>query len=334
MKEYLLRKTIETFPRSLSSRMAGQFVPVFMLHRFVGCDGEPDQKLLKNIAAFLEYLRAERYHTITLDTLLECQLQGRPLPEKAAVFTVDDGFWDQVSVAGPLFAQYDCPLTLYAVTEFVDGKLWLWDDQVRYVLTHSPKATYKVNLPDGSAFFVDSAKDVRQQSRALRNKLKAMNQTGLYDWLPSLYSDAGVEYTVTPPGLYRAASWSELQSFTSSGHFVGPHTLTHRILSQLNSEDAQSEIEGSLARLQEKLPRYSNTFAYPTGRQVDFTDREEAVVQKSPLLGAVSTVADAYRVGYPVTAIPRYSIPDSMTNFYQYISFIEVLKNKIRGVKP
>ena len=50
------------------------------------------------------------------------------------MFTIDDGFIDHHDIAGPLFADYDIPLTFFLVTGFIDGELWPWDDQLSYAI--------------------------------------------------------------------------------------------------------------------------------------------------------------------------------------------------------
>ena len=54
---------------------------------------------------------------------------------------------------------------------------------------------------------------------------------------------------------------------------------------------------------------------------------------ESPIIGAVSTIPDAVRRGYRIEALPRFGLPDNMSAFLQYISFIEGLKNKVRKIE-
>jgi len=54
----------------------------------------------------------------------------------------------------------------------------------------------------------------------------------------------------------------------------------------------------------------------------------------SPIIGAVSTVSDSVRKGYMLEALPRFGLPNNMGDFLQYLSFIEVFKNKVRKTGP
>ena len=51
----------------------------------------------------------QNYEIISLDGLVECIKQGKPLPEKAVVITFDDGYKDNYCYARPILKKYHVP---------------------------------------------------------------------------------------------------------------------------------------------------------------------------------------------------------------------------------
>lgn len=335
MRDFLIKTCLTLTPQSLSHWLAGDFVPVFMMHRVVDSNDDPVIRKIDQIRHYLEYIRKHHYQPISLSQLSYYLKHNEPLPRRAVVFTVDDGFADQFEYLSPVFTQYDVPLTCFVITDFLDGKLWPWDDQVAYIISKTEKSSFTISLPDDELYTCKLESDVKSNIiESLRNKLKSKDQTNLYSWLLNLYNTAEVEVPSQPPIQYRAGSWGQANEFVRCGHSIAAHTKTHRILSRLNDIEVRDEIIGSYRHLKAKVPDCSDVFAFPTGRPVDFGAREKQIVADSPVIGAVSTVPDAIRPGYEIEALPRFGLPGRMSDFLQYLSFVEVLKNKVRGFGP
>lgn len=63
-----------------------------------------------------------------------------------------------------------------------------------------------------------------------------------------------------------ALTWSEVREIAAAGIHIGAHSVTHRDLTTLSAADAQEEMRGSQAHLEDRLGRTVRTFAYPYGR--------------------------------------------------------------------
>jgi peptidoglycan/xylan/chitin deacetylase (PgdA/CDA1 family) len=306
-------------------RALGGFCPIFVLHRIAV---EPTE--LGQSAAYLErcleLLHRYRFIPLSLPELANRLASGSPLPHKSVVFTADDGFRDQAEVAATLCARYDVPLTCFVVTDFIDGLIWPWDDQVSYIVNRTKKRQFDIDLPDASRFeYRSHGSSPPILARTLRNRLKVGVQQQLYEWLPALYSAADVEQPEAPPVKYTSMTWDDARSLQANGHVVAPHSRSHRILSQLSEAESSVEINGSIARVEAMLGKPCEVFAYPTGRSTDFTPRESACVQRAGLLAAVSTVPGAASARQDRYALPRFSLPDDQESFLQCLSFIEAL---------
>ena len=82
----------------------------------------------------------------------------------AVAFTIDDGYLDHAKVAAPIFAEFDCPVTTFVTTGFLDGQLWLWWDRIQYVFENTPRTS--VTLSPSGVRLTYSWRDALQKTRA------------------------------------------------------------------------------------------------------------------------------------------------------------------------
>src|SRR5262245_38025762 len=118
---------------ALSRRLLRDRGVIFMLHRFrdpdLGVDGH-DPRVLRRA---LDYLRRHRYELVSLMDLLK-RLKNRSQPPRGAIaFTFDDGYQDQATIGAGIFSEFDCPVTTFVTTGFVDRTMWFWWDRIQYV---------------------------------------------------------------------------------------------------------------------------------------------------------------------------------------------------------
>ena len=105
---------------------------VLMYHRF---HGQPED-LQKRLTVQCEHL-SRYYHPISMDDLAQASRENRTLPPNALAITVDDGYGD-FDLAFPIFQKFGFRTTLYVVSGFAAGELWLWTDQLLSVKYSPP----------------------------------------------------------------------------------------------------------------------------------------------------------------------------------------------------
>ena len=80
----------------------------------------------------LRYLKENGYVGITLDGLDRFLRYEAPLPKKAVVITIDDGYKSAKTIAAPLLKKYGFPATFFIYTDFIGaGRNALSWDEVR-----------------------------------------------------------------------------------------------------------------------------------------------------------------------------------------------------------
>jgi peptidoglycan/xylan/chitin deacetylase (PgdA/CDA1 family)/GT2 family glycosyltransferase len=110
-------------------RQATHGVPVLMYHAFSEGD-EGDRFVLskRSFEAQMRLLKVLRYKVISLDELAAALRDQRPLPRRAAVITIDDGYRDNLEIATPILRRRRFPATVYLVSERIEGRND-WDEE-------------------------------------------------------------------------------------------------------------------------------------------------------------------------------------------------------------
>lgn len=310
---------------------------VFMLHRFrvpdLGVEGH-DPVLLREALA---YLRREGYDLIGLEELFDRLEQGGTRLERTVVFTLDDGYAEQGSVAAPIFAEFDCPSTTFLTSGFLDGSGWMWWDQIDLVFERVPPARLGDLMSRMAALPEPAAGWLREgAAEAFTAWCKTIADDAKHAAIVDLARDAQVELPERPPTRYAPMSWTQARSCERGGMTFGPHTVTHPILTRTPDEQSRREIEASWRRLREELADPVPVFCYPNGQPGDYGDREMATLRSLDFRGAMSG-----RAGYArelgdgrsereVFCVPRFAWPDSLTDVLQCVTGIERLKSLVR----
>jgi peptidoglycan/xylan/chitin deacetylase (PgdA/CDA1 family) len=98
-----------------------QTVPILAYHRF----GQQASKMEVSAAAFaaqLDYLAENDYRVVRLRDLEDFLAGKRPLPNRAVVITMDDGYASTYKHAFPLLKQHGFPATVFVYTDFIGAK--------------------------------------------------------------------------------------------------------------------------------------------------------------------------------------------------------------------
>ncbi len=336
-----LDKTIQ----ALSSRAARplfRFVmrgraTVFMLHREQDSHPGVSGHSIEYIHEALGALRRSGARLVSLRKLVESYRNGSGPGDDWVAFTIDDGFADQVQLARDGFAACNCPVTIFLISDFLDGKLWPWDDQVTYILNHSPLESLDITLLGETLNL--PLKTEQQRAKAVsrvRARIKASSNDNLYETIAGIAKQAQVSVPAQPPPAYRPMTWAQARELESMGVEFGPHSITHRIFSRISDGEACREIEGSWARLQQELHSPLPVFAWPTGHHRDYTVRDMKLAKAAGLHAAVATGAD-YSYLNPkadldggLWALRRFSLPLRVRDVLQYGSWIERGKQLVR----
>lgn len=318
---------------AMATRLLGYGIPVFMLHRITGDAEQVTGGITQaHLRRCIEYLMENGYQCISLEHLVNTLRRGDTLPEKCAVFTMDDGYLDQAEIAAPVFIEYGCPLTFFVITGMLDGILWPWDAQVSWVFRNTGKPVITTEIAGHDLALELGNADSRQRAKqVVLDILRAQPADATADLVHRLATDADVGIPETAPEQFRPMSWDTARDLETRGIGFAPHSVTHSILSRLSADALQQELHQSWDRLAAELARPLKVFCYPTGRSTDFGDREMDALEQNGFLGAVTTTPSFVETGSrnsrDIFRLPRFPLPDTLEDFIQYCTWIEYVKH-------
>ena len=310
---------------------------IFMLHRFrdpkrgvEGCD-------VPHLRRALTYLIRNGYELVSVVELFERLEGGGPQARGAIAFTIDDGYLDQATVAAPVFAEFDCPVTTFLTTGFLDGKLWFWWDQIEYLFRSATCRSARIQLGDGILDYRWENEVERSRAQAdFTARCKPIPQAEKSAAIAQLARATAIDVPAAPPPSYAPMSWSQVRECERMGMTFGPHTVTHPVLSRSTTDVATNEISESWARLRDEVRTPVPVFCYPYGWWEDFGNREIALLRRLGFLGALAAEAGyANALSFRNSAddrfrVPRFGFPDGLPHLIQYVSGVERFKQLLR----
>jgi len=296
---------------------------ILTYHRF-SRETNPSKTSAAEFAAHLAYLKKHN-HVLSLSETVKYFEEGKPLPRGATVITIDDGYADAYDVAFPLLKKFGFPATLFAVTDFLDRKLWLWTDLMRYVLSETKKDFLNVEFENGEK--------IEMKLIDARQRLMAASRVNLHlKKLPNEQKEAKIKevaetLTVKIPALptaeYAPVSWAQAREMDANNLRVESHTVTHPILTNINQAQLDYELKVSKERLETALDRRIEHFCYPNGSQ------NPAVWQSVKNNGYKSAVTTNYGFnGADENSflLNRIDAQSAIENFVQSVSGFEALR--------
>jgi peptidoglycan/xylan/chitin deacetylase (PgdA/CDA1 family) len=312
-----------------------------MLHRFAdqgrGNPGHDPAVLRANLAE----LRRSGRELVSVDEIIRRALQNDFRGSAPVAFTVDDGYADFATVGSAVFAEFDCPVTVFLVSGVLDGDGWYWWDRISAALEQTTRQDVTLTVSGRTRRFAWATAEERSRVEVdLMEALKVVPETERLYLLDLLAAELAVSLPSRPPELYAPMTWEQVRACGARGATFGAHTVTHPILSQLSDDAARREIRTSWERLRQETSATTDVFCYPNGGPGDFSDRETALLSELGFGSAVTTLSDhvmAPRQGCPADAryrIPRFSYPDDTADFAQITSGIERAKITLRRMKP
>jgi peptidoglycan/xylan/chitin deacetylase (PgdA/CDA1 family) len=305
---------------------------IFMFHRF-GPPGTPNPRRLAAdiLDRQLSHLR-RHYRIVPLRELVARLRAGRDLSPGTVALTVDDAYSDFGEDAYPVFAHHQVPVTLYVVSDFASGRIWLWWDAIRYMLTAAVHGERAGSVLGNALRLSFSGPDTREQAwRTLAGRATALSPQERDRYLGDLQQLMGVVLPSTPPPEYAAMTWDHLRRLDPSLVEIGAHTRTHPILSHCDAEQLRAEVEESRQVIEHELGRPITTFCYPNGQPPDVNEAVRTAVRNSGYESAVMACGSLVGAGSDPTALSRLGASANWDAFVSEASGLPFLRDRMRS---
>jgi len=205
----------------------------------------------------LRYLLRE-FEIIPLAALVEAlRSPGPDLLHKAAL-TFDDGLANNIEVAYPVLRRLRLPATFFVCPGLIDEGRWLWNHEARQRLRRLSSDVLaeicrESNVPPVIEALIERMKVLDLPSRSKVEK-RIREATPAFSPTTEERHEFGL------------ANWNDLLRLDPDIVTIGSHSLTHPILTTLDSSAMRIEIAESRRVLEDKLDRPVEFFAYPNGK--------------------------------------------------------------------
>ena len=262
---------------------------VLNYHR-VGIASDPFPNLdVSNFRAQMAWLQ-RNCNVIAPEDFRARAMSGESTNKPNVMVTFDDGYRDYFDHAYPVLRQYGIHAMNFLCTRFVDDPALIgWWDRL-YLAVHAtrkPRATlpwaaghtdtYELTS-SGKAAFLAAAKEYVKR----RPEFEKEGTTELI--LGALDVEAS---TLRAPR--QTMSWDEVRR-ASDFTAYGGHTHNHVIVSRLDSQPLDHEIRTCRERIESETGHRVETFAYPNGRAIDFTDEAKRLLRRNGFRTAFTTI--------------------------------------------
>jgi peptidoglycan/xylan/chitin deacetylase (PgdA/CDA1 family) len=242
--------------------------------------------------------------------------EARPLPERAALVTFDDGYRNNLTLAADVLRDKGIPCVFHITTSYIGTKRVLWPDEVVNRIVEWPLPS--IPLPDGGE--QPLGPDVSER-RVIASRLR--------EWckrIPAEEAEAYLEKLQETPmemaeneELFGFLDWDEVRALRRQGFDIGSHTVSHPILTRIDSNRLMQELADSKQRIEDELNEPCTCIAYPNGGAQDVSAAVfEAARRTGYALGF--TVADRHsEPGEDMLGISRICVQGHFPfSFFEY----------------
>lgn len=200
-----------------------------------------------------------------------------------AVFSLDDGYRDNILHAAEIFRAESVPFIVYVTTCFPDSTAVLWWYLLEKLIVGSQIIEFA-----GETLSVQTSGEKNSVFETIAPKLAFADRRGFHDLVTSLFAPRREDLAADCREM--AMSWDEIRDLSRQPlATIGAHTVSHLALSRLSEDDARAEISNSVARIEREIRQPVAHFAYPYGGRAAVGTRELRFVRDTAMQSAVTT---------------------------------------------
>jgi len=286
MKRYLMESLSKL--KYVNNYFSG-IATIFTLHRvhpFENHKLAPNENM-KVSPEFLEFfivdLLSDGYEFITLDTLHHI-LQEEKKETKKILFTLDDGYVDNYTIAYPIFKKYNIPFTIYVTPSFLQKEALLW----WYVLEDLILKNKFLLLNNGEKHPCASEHEQIETFFKIRALILSFDQKNLEHHLSALFHNYTLEWVSKCTEL--AMNWDQIIELSKDPLVtIGGHTQHHYALNKLSEKEIIDEIQHANTLIESKINQKVEHIAYPFGTSGEVGQREFDIVKSLGYKTATTT---------------------------------------------
>ena len=288
---------------------------IFMLHRVLPNEERSKYTWNQGLAISPEGLERNikrlqelDYDFISIDEVEE-RLKDNS-DKKWIVFTLDDGYSDNLNFALPIFEKHNIPFTIYVSNCFPNNNaIYWWYDLEKYILNNDSVNLNPINI--NLKVSNQSEEEKTKNYKTIRELLRKGDLNLHKSFLVNVIGESLNEYFLKHSSIN--LTWEELASLNKHPLVtIGAHTLNHLSLKNQNDENVKVQIIKGLEEMETKLGCEISHFAYPYGSLDDVDLRSVNVLRSKNVKSAVLNHPGGIfkeHINYPYQ-LPRMGLSD------------------------
>jgi peptidoglycan/xylan/chitin deacetylase (PgdA/CDA1 family) len=244
------------------------------------------------------------YEFVSLDDISEILAKNQSKSGKFVALTFDDGYIDNYEIAFPILKKYKIPFAIYLTTDFPDGKANLWWYKLEYIILNN----VQIKLSDNSIYSCSTLDEKNTTFLELRKKFQILNKENFESEFNHLFSKNDSEFNDKLNN--QVLKWDHLKELADCKNCtIGSHTVSHRVLTNLNSAEIHEEIGNARQIIKDRLNIKINHFSYPFG--IWNNDIEKYLLQHGYKTATTVNASEVKRIhaGHPCS-LPRIMVKE------------------------
>ena len=228
---------------------------------------------IKHFDKEISYFR-KNFPILSMDEIVDRIKLGLGFERPSLAITFDDGYQDNYALACPVLKKHGVPATIYLTTSLIGTRGRIWTDQIELALLKTKKDSFSLPSLFGAKLNWINTEAQKQKANirvaeALKLRPDMEREELMQEFFDALEVD---EVREKNQGTRIMLNWSEVKNMAQNGITFGAHSHTHPILSQMPLHQAKEDILYSKKVIEENLGIKVKHFAFPNGRDQDFSE--------------------------------------------------------------
>ena len=207
----------------------------------------------------------QNYDVVSFRDVITHLDSNAKLPRRCLIVTFDDGFEDNYSVAYPILREARIPATFFVSSGFIGQSSTFWFDSLANQVKRAPPQSIAISEASGPLPRSSLPSDREAAFSELIGILKRVPDSRRREVLTKIDALIGMEPNPKRASLSTPMTWNNVIEMANGGMEIGSHTVTHPILSNVDSATLESEMTESKRQIESAIERTVEVLAYPVG---------------------------------------------------------------------
>ena len=217
-----------------------------------------------NFDLHLGYLK-RFFQMVRLGELVTAIQNGQRSEKPLAALTFDDGFRDNYEAALPALKKQGVPAVIFAACGCLEGGKPMWTSRVEAMFRTTGEERLELDVSgEKKSYEIPTEEKKLAVCEEIKKRMKQIPDRERDLVLQTLEAQIGRELSIQNAIYSEMLSWDQLRALSQEPLIeIGSHTVTHRMLAQLERSEIDSELNDSKKMLEHGLQRPVRYVSYP-----------------------------------------------------------------------